>query len=136
MASYRRLARIAVMQTLFALEFQKQKPEDLLKYNIKELSKHEIDQDFALKLLKGILKNKKKIQKEIETNAPQWPIDKIAVMDKVILEIGAYELLYSKDVPQVVAIDEAIEIAKQFGDINSSKFINGVLNTILHAKKT
>lgn len=67
----------------------------------------------------------------ITKEAPEWPFDRIALADRVILEMGAYEVLFSKDVPPVVAINEAIEIAKVFGDVNSSKFINGVLSTIM-----
>jgi len=138
MASYRHLARIAVMQALFAYEFRKCDPEKALEHTFKEFSDKIKDDPFALETLKGVIKHKRKIKKTIEENAPQWPYEKIARVDRAILQIGVYELLFSKDVPPVVAIDEAIEVAKSYGDINSSKFINGVLSTVMNKnnKKT
>lgn len=143
MASYRHLARIAVMQTIFELEFhqvytkRKMDPDVLLAYNIKQLSSKIKETDFANETLKGVLKKQKEIYKIIEKYAPEWPIEKIAPVDRAILEIGVYEIVYSEDVPPVVAINEAIEVAKSYGDTNSPKFINGVLSTVMtnHAKK-
>lgn len=132
MASNRHLARIAIMQTLFAHEFHGGNAGDVLKYNIKELSKQLKETDFAEIVLHGIINKKEDIFKVIKEEAPQWPIDKIAPVDRAILEIGIYEILFSKDVPPVVAINEAIELAKSFGDTNAPKFINGVLSTVMH----
>ena len=134
MATYRHLARIAVMQTLFSIEFKKSKktPKEILHYNIAEISKHKIDDKFAEDLLTGVLKQKDKLKETISENAPEWPFEKIAPIDRAILEIGTFELIYNEDVPQIVAIDEAIEIAKEYGDENSSKFVNGVLNSIMN----
>ena len=75
--------------------------------------------------------NQKKIYEIIQKNAPEWPIDKVAPVDRAILEIGVYEIVFSDDIPPVVAINEAIEIAKVYGDTNSPKFINGVLSTVM-----
>jgi len=136
MASYRRLARIAVMQTLYTIEFKKPKktPEEILKYYIDEFAKKKIDEDYASNLLNGIIENKPDIKKVISKNAPEWPFEKIAAVDRAILEVGVFEILYVEDVPEIVAIDEAIEIAKKYGDNNSSKFINGVLNSVMKQK--
>lgn len=135
MASYRHLARIAVMQAIFAHEFRGCDAMKALNYTLKEFSDKIKDKTFAVSILKGVLKYKDKIKKAIEENAPEWPFEKIARIDRAILELGVYEILYSKDVPPVVAIDEAIEIAKAYGDINSSKFVNGVLSTIMNKYK-
>lgn len=132
MASYRHIARIAVMQTIFAYEFRGGEPLDILKYNLQEYRFKIMDKGFAELLLKGALKNKNEIIKIIQKEAPEWPVDKIAPIDRAILEVGAYELLFSEDVPPIVAINEAVEIAKSFGDTNSPKFVNGVLSTIMH----
>jgi len=132
MASYRHIARIAVMQTIFAYEFRGGEPLDILKYNLKEYRFKILDKGFAEVLLKGALKNKDDIIKVIHEEAPEWPVDKIAPIDRAILEVGAYEILFSQDVPPIVAINEAVEIAKSFGDTNSPKFVNGVLSTIMH----
>lgn len=144
MASYRHLARIAVMQTIFEYEFNRKddSPKDIkfyerLAYNIRQLSSKIKDASFAEDTLKGVIGNQKKIYKIIQQNAPEWPVDKIAPVDRAILEIGIYEIAFSDDVPPVVAINEAIEIAKVYGDTNSAKFINGVLSAVMteHSSK-
>lgn len=132
MASYRHLARIAVMQTLFGYEFRNGKIAPDLDSNCQEFSDKLTDLTFAKQLLQGTLDKMTEIRTIISKEAPEWPIERIAPIDRVILEMGAYEILFSQDVPPVVAINEAIEIAKVFGDLNSGKFINGVLSTIMN----
>ena len=132
MASFRHLARIAVMQTIFAYEFRKGKPEEVLKEVLKNYSEKIQDPAFALGILRGAIKHKRKIRSVIEKHAPEWPFEKIAPVDRAILEVGVFEILYSEDVPPVVAINEAIEISKSYGDRNSSKFINGVLSSVMN----
>lgn len=132
MASYRHLARIAVMQTLFAYEFRYEKLAPDLESNCREFGDKLTDLTFARDLLDGVIKHREEIRTIITKEAPEWPFERIALADRVILSMGVYEIIYSKDVPQVVAINEAIEISKVFGDLNSSKFINGVLSTIMN----
>ncbi len=91
--------------------------------------------EFAQDNLRGVLKKIKDIKKIIKKTAPEWPFEKIAPIDRVILEQGIYEIIASPDVPPVVAINEAIEVAKEFGNENSPKFINGVLSTVMKAHK-
>ncbi|MDA1060636.1 MAG: transcription antitermination factor NusB [bacterium] len=131
MASYRHLARTCVMQTIFSTEFKEEDPRKVLDEIMNEFAPKLTDKDFAYETLKGVFDNRKKIVKIIEEHAPQWPIDKIARIDRAILEIGVYEIVFSKDVPPVVAINEAVEIAKQFGDESSHKFVNGVLSNVM-----
>jgi N utilization substance protein B len=131
MASYRHLARTCVMQTLFSLEFKKGKSKKILEDTLDEFAPKLTEKDFAYETLDGVEKNKKEILKIIQKFAPQWPVDKIARIDRAILEIGVYEIVYSEEVPPIVAINEAIEIAKHFGDENSPKFVNGVLSSIM-----
>ncbi len=135
MASYRHLARSCVMQTLFELEFSEMKLEKtskkILERTLNEFAPKLTEREFAFDTLKGLLKNREKILDIIVRYAPQWPIDKIAKIDRAILEIGIYEIVFSKDIPAIVAINEGIEIAKHFGDDNSSKFINGVLSSVM-----
>jgi N utilization substance protein B len=71
------------------------------------------------------------IDTQIAASAPEWPVDKIAKIDLAILRLAIYELTHVKDIPQKVVIDEAVELAKAFGNTNSPKFINGVLGTII-----
>ena len=135
MASYRHIARIAVMQTIFAFEFRGGEPMEILQYNLQDHTTKLKDLSFAHGLLEGAIKKKEEIIKVIEKEAPEWPVDKIAPVDRAILEVGTYEILFSQDVPPIVAINEAVEIAKSFGDTNSPKFVNGVLSTIMHKYK-
>jgi len=91
------------------------------------------DRDFVVRLVKGITDKEVDLDKQLTPIAPDWPIDQIARMDRIILHIGMYELLFEKDTPPKVVINEAVELAKSFGGDNSSKFINGVLGTVLRS---
>ena len=134
MPSPRRAARIAVMQTLFSYETHESQtgsPEEILLYVI---SQYPIDKDifpFATELLKGVCDHREEIIEKIKEFAVEWPLEKIAPVDRGILEIAVFEILFSKDVPPIVAINEAIEVAKDYGDLNAPKFVNGVLSQIL-----
>lgn len=131
MASYRHLARTCVVQALFAYEFHGDDPQETLDAILEEFAPKLTETEFAKETLEGVIAKNEEILGTIQKYAPEWPVDKIARVDRAILEIGAYEILFSKDVPAVVAINEAVEIAKHFGDKNSPKFINGVLSTIM-----
>lgn len=135
MASYRHLARTCVMQTLFSVEFREENAKDFLKKILDEFAPKLTETDFAYELLECVLKNQKEIIKIIQKFAPQWPVDKIARVDRCVLEIGICEIAFGDEVPPVVAINEAIEIAKHFGDENSPKFINGVLSSVMKEYK-
>jgi len=144
MASYRHLARTCVMQTLFAVDFNKKNgkkeedgatPQSLLMQILDEFAPKLSKKEFAIKMLDGVFKNKKKIEEYITKYAPEWPLEKIAGVDRAVLEIGIYEILFDDDVPAVVAINEAVEIAKHHGDKNSPKFINGVLSSVMNSIK-
>lgn len=133
MASYRHLARIAAMQALFAYEFRGDVDANkTLAYCTEEFKDRLTDISFAANVLKGVLKNMDKISEVMQHEAPEWPIERIAPIDRAILSIGIYEILFSKDVPPIVAINEGVEIAKSYGDTNSAKFINGVLSAVMH----
>lgn len=118
------------MQSLFAYEARRTDADDILQYVLQEFGPKIPDQDFAHQLFHGILKELPKISEIITKFAPEWPLEKIDPVERVILYIGIFELLHSPDVPKAVVINEAIEIAKEFSDENSSKFINGVLNSV------
>jgi len=130
----RHLSRSIVLQTLFEWDFDAEKmtPKEMLDRNIEEFGPGLDDSLFMNDLLVGVVKKKSIIDEVIEKAAPDWPIDKISVVDRNILRIGLYELLFGdrKEVPPKVAINEAIELAKSFGGENSSKFINGVLGGV------
>ncbi|MFH1534019.1 MAG: transcription antitermination factor NusB [Nitrospirota bacterium] len=136
MASYRHLARTCVMQTLFSVEFRSSDAKELLGEILEEFAPKLTEKDFAYDTLEGVLKNQEKIKKIIQKFAPQWPVEKIARVDRAILEIGIFEIAFAEDIPPVVAINESIEIAKHFGDDNSPKFINGVLSSVMKEYKS
>jgi N utilization substance protein B len=137
----RHLSRSIVLQTLFELDFslnnKKGNPtseeiKDALKRNLKEFAPGHEDDTFVFFLIDQVFKKHAVIDEIIEKAAPDWPIDKISIIDRNILRIGLTELLFGdrKEVPPKVAINEAIELAKTFGGENSSKFINGVLGAV------
>lgn len=138
MASNRHLCRIIALQSLYEYDFRNSLEIEELTTDIDEVLARNIEvykdaveeSDFITDLVKGTLKNEKKIDEMIVPAAPEWPIDQIAKIDKAILRMSLYELLIKRDVPPKVAINEAVELAKEFGGDNSSKFINGVLGTI------
>jgi transcription antitermination protein NusB len=131
----RHLSRSIVLQTLFEWDFAVSKDADtnlMLGRNIEEFGPGLDDSNFMSELFQGVVKKKAIIDEIIEKAAPDWPIDKISIVDRNILRIGLYELLFGDraQVPPKVAINEAIELAKSFGGENSSKFINGVLGGV------
>jgi N utilization substance protein B len=135
MASRRRLARIAVLQTLFELEFPKRNhpdPTQILDQNLAEIGRDSVDIPFACSLLQSIRENEKTLHVIIQEHAPQWPLDRMDRISRALLLLGACELLFLKEAPPAVAMDEAIELAKEFGELESAKFVNGVLNAIAH----
>lgn len=105
---------------------------DILTRNAEEFGPNKTDKPFMEKLLDGVMQKRPELDLVIEKAAPDWPLDRIAPVDRNILRLGLYELLFSDrgEVPAKVAINEAIELAKQFGGDNSSKFINGVLGAV------
>ncbi len=131
----RHLSRSIAMQSLYEWDFSGKKQETLKKIvekNVKEFGPGMENQDFVWQLINGIVEHLPKIDKIIEKAAPEWPINQITVVDRNVLRIGLYELMYEKkeEVPPKVAINEAIELAKTFGGESSGKFINGVLGTV------
>lgn len=137
MASNRHLGRIVALQTLYEQDFRVEANDksfdltEVLKRNISRYRETIDDTAFIEALVKGVAKQQAKLDILLQPLAPEWPIDQIARMDRVILRMGAYELLQSKDIPPKVVINEAVELAKAFGGDNSSKFINGVLGSLL-----
>jgi N utilization substance protein B len=135
MASNRHLGRIVAMQTLYEYDFRSGQEEPLdiapiLERNLAEFKNSIEDTDFVHDLVDGIQKYQDQIDAIIGPAAPEWPVEQIAKVDKIILRLGVYELMIKREVPPKVAINEAVELAKTFGGENSSKFINGVLGTI------
>lgn len=131
----RHLSRSIVLQTLFEWDqngSDKADVDSILIRNIEEFARNKSDESFMRRLLDGVLQKQKELDLVIEKAAPEWPIDRISPIDRNILRLGLYELLFSdrKEVPAKVAINEAIELGKQFGGENSGRFVNGVLGAV------
>ncbi|MBP6856038.1 MAG: transcription antitermination factor NusB [Candidatus Pacebacteria bacterium] len=131
----RHLSRSIVLQSLFEWDFGSHQDEDIsdiLNRNTDEFGPGLNDMTFMSNLSDLVVKKKKIIDDIIEKAAPDWPIDKISVVDRNVLRIGLVELLFGdrQEVPPKVAINEAIELAKTFGGENSGKFVNGVLGAV------
>jgi len=132
--SQRRFAREKVLQALYAYQI-----------NGDGLSKHtdsmiieinsEHDREFARKLINSVVANNEALTKKIEDRVSNWEIERIALMDKILLKMGIAELLYFEDIPPKVSINEVIDISKDFSSANSGKFINGILDAILSELK-
>ena len=142
MSANRHLGRIVALQTLYEQDFRRECGDELfnlhevLDRNIARYQKTIEDPSFIKKLVEGVAKHEAELDGVLQPIAPEWPIDQIARIDRVVLRIGLYELMYAKDIPPKVVINEAVELAKSFGGDNSSKFVNGVLGTVLRQQDT
>lgn len=140
MASNRHLGRIVALQTLYEQDFRREADDasfdlaTVLKRNITRYESTVDDVFFIEELVRGVTEREKELDDILRPLAPEWPIEQIARMDRVVLHMGLYELLYEEDMPPKVVINEAVELAKAFGGDNSSRFINGVLGTALKNK--
>jgi N utilization substance protein B len=137
MSANRHLGRIVALQTLYEEDFRREvndpsvNLDEILERNIGRYEETIEDKAFIEQLVHGVKERQTELDDTIRPVAPEWPIEQIARMDRAILRIGVYELLFEDSVPPKVVINEAVELAKAFGGDNSSKFINGVLGTVL-----
>lgn len=140
MASNRHLGRIIALQTLYEQDFRRDSEDtgfdldEVLARNIARYQEMVEDKEFIEALVHGVHGMEAELDRQLQPIAPEWPIDQIARMDRVVLRMGLYELLHGKDVPPKVVINEAVELAKAFGGENSSKFVNGVLGTVMRQR--
>jgi transcription antitermination protein NusB len=131
--SNRHLARTIAMQTLFLWDFkgkEKKKLEDVIASVFMNFAPSFNDHGFVENLIAGVMDNLSQIDIYITKYATEWPLDQITIVDRNVLRIGVYELVFNEEIPAKVAINEAIEIAKAFGGESSGKFVNGVLGAI------
>ncbi|MBM3204775.1 transcription antitermination factor NusB [Candidatus Uhrbacteria bacterium] len=130
--SNRHLARALAMQSLYEWDFfhGEKAVGEILERNLAEFAPKLDEKEFAKKMVDGCLEQQLIIDNAITKFAPDWPLEKITMVDRNVLRIGTYELLFNFDIPSKVAINEAIELAKTYGGESSGKFINGVLGAI------
>ncbi len=130
-AGQRRRSRIAALQTLYEWEYAANSPEQILERTLqgKELSGK--SSEFAANLVKGVIENREKLDDTISRLAPAFPVKQMGAMDRNILRIALFEILIDRSVPAKAAINEAVELAKDFGSDASPRFINGVLGSAI-----
>ena len=129
----RHLSRTIAMQTLYQWDFNNADTKELsatLARNFEEFAPGFDDEGFAQTLVEGVINNQKEIDALITKYATEWPLDQITIVDRNVLRIGIFELMFTEDIPSKVAINEAIEVAKAYGGESSGKFVNGVLGAI------
>jgi N utilization substance protein B len=127
----RRKARRAALQVLYEIDSSNHWAEEVLARAVQESSLPELAADFAGKLVNGVIQNKKAVDAQIRRFAPLFPLEQIAIIDRNILRLAIYEILFNSDVPVKAAVNEAVELAKEFGGNGSPKFINGVLGSVI-----
>ena len=130
MTGLRRKARIVALQALYEFDCSSHKPEEILARLLQERALPDKVADFAQGLVHGVLQNKQNIDNMIRKFAPAFPVEQIAVIDRNILRLAIFEILFDNRVPVKAAINEAVELAKSFGSDTSQKFVNGVLGSI------
>lgn len=130
MAGKRHQARVLALQALFELDTVGHPPSETIARTAQETSARQDVQDFAKELVEGVLKHQQTIDQAIQDTAPAWPLDQVAAVDRNILRLAIYEILIDNKVPMRAAINEAVELAKEFGGESSPKFVNGVLGSI------
>ena len=130
MVGARRKARAIALQALYEIDCTRHEAEVALTHLLTETGLSEENAAFAQGLVNGVIQNKEKIDRNIQSFATAWPIEQIATVDRNILRLAIFEILLDNRVPVKVAINEAVELAKMFGSENSPKFVNGVLGSV------
>ena len=130
MTGARRKARTITLQALYEVDSVARSAEKVVERLLSEENLSEENNDFVRELVAGVTHNKGEIDGNIQRFAPAWPVDQIALVDRNILRLAIFEILFDNKVPVKVAVNEAVELAKTFGSENSSKFVNGVLGSV------
>lgn len=126
----RHQARVMALKALFELDTVGHSPGETLARLVEETGAKDDIVKFARELAAGVLQNRERIDKTITDTAPAWPLEQVAAIDRNILRLAIYEILIDNRVPMRAAINEAVELAKEFGGETSPKFINGVLGSV------
>jgi N utilization substance protein B len=127
----RRLARILAMQALFEIDAVHHDPERTIMYRFEDVQAAPDVQQYARGLMWGVLNHQRELDDFIRRHASAWPLEEVALLDRNLLRLGIYELLYADDTPPRVVINEAVELAKRFGNESTRRFVNGVLGAVM-----
>jgi N utilization substance protein B len=130
MPGTRHKARTLALQALYEVDSVARHPEAVVERLLSENKLSQENSDFARELVNGTLKNRDEIDRHIQKLAPAWPVNQLALIDRNVLRLAIYEILFDNRVPVKVAVNEAVELAKTFGSESSAKFVNGVLGSV------
>jgi N utilization substance protein B len=130
MAGARRKARSLALQALYEIDSTRHNAEEVTTHLLAEERLSGENNAFVRELVSGVIQNKEKLDENIRRFAPAWPIEQLSVVDRNILRLAIFELLFNNKTPIKVAINEAVELAKSFGSDNSARFVNGVLSSV------
>ena len=130
MAGKRRKARIAALKALFEADSVGHHADQILERFSQEVFLPDDAAEFARQLVQGVIDNRERLDEIIRKNAPAWPLEQVAAVDRNILRLAIYEIVIDNRVPMRAAINEAVELAKEFGGEASPKFVNGVLGSV------
>ncbi len=130
MTGTRRKARSTALQTLYEIDSVRRDADAVVERLLAEVNFSEENKSFTRELVHGVVKNKSEIDQNIKKFAPAWPLEQLAIIDRNVLRLAIFEILFDNKVPVKVAVSEAIELAKSYGSENSSKFVNGVLGSV------
>ncbi|MFA6429928.1 MAG: transcription antitermination factor NusB [Patescibacteria group bacterium] len=130
--SNRHFARAIALQSLYEWDFYggQKDAKEITERNLTEFAPQLDEKEFCHALVQGVQEHQEEIDASISKFAPDWPLDKITTVDRNILRLGSFELLFNFEIPSKVAINEAIELAKTFGGESSGRFVNGVLGAV------
>ncbi|MCC7450767.1 MAG: transcription antitermination factor NusB [Anaerolineae bacterium] len=131
----RRQARTTALQALYELDSTNHSVADVMSARLEEQPIPDDLRQFAYKLVNGVLANKPRMDQIIQEHAPEWPLIQMAVVDRNILRLAIYEFAVLEETPLKVVVNEAVELAKEFGSDNASRFINGVLGAVAAREK-
>jgi N utilization substance protein B len=130
MTGTRRKARSIALQALYEVDSISRSAKAVVERLLSEGELSEENNAFVRELVSGVIQNKDEIDGNIQRFAPAWPVEQIAMIDRNILRLAIFEILFDNKVPVKVAVNEAVELAKSFGSDNSAKFVNGVLGSV------
>ncbi len=130
----RHQARISALQALFEVDCTGHVPALVIERRLQDIALPDAGASFARDLVEGVSKHRQELDSLVGRYAPEWPVDQIAIIDRNILRLAIYEILMRNDTPVKVAINEAVELAKEFGSDSSGRFVNGVLGSLVSAE--
>lgn len=127
----RRLARQVAFQTLFQIDLGKNEVDEALAYRLSEVDLAEEDFNYVKRAVQGVCTQTSALDKQINAVSKGWEVHRLGSIDRSILRLAIYEIVFMDDIPVRVSVNEAVELAKEFGDEDSPRFINGVLGTVV-----